>query len=311
MSTHTDNVSDRYAVVYQFGKVASTSIVSTLNHLPDIEAVQCHFMGERALADILPTITGPDVTQYFFQHQLGQFIDNLRITRRVNIIRSGGSSRLLLVSLTRDPLEWFRSSLVQDMEGYLPILTPFAKNNGIDAQDEAETVQAALELLFTHAAHLLQANGGVDACLDRMNRQGPAIFDKTLFQGNVQTQRIFRMSLRPFDWFEKHFQVALGIGLDQMTNTELGLEYSDARGDYVILRYEDAETTLKTYLNKIGAPSYDALKRENESSAKLHADAVSGAIRGPAGRKLAPLFKNTRYSQTFGYDCGVAEAAAS
>ena len=57
-----------YAVVYQMGKVASTSIVDTLGSFDHIEAVQSHFLGDKALVAVIPSITDPDISDYFFRN---------------------------------------------------------------------------------------------------------------------------------------------------------------------------------------------------------------------------------------------------
>lgn len=300
--TDKDKTKAVYAVVYQIGKVGSTSIVATLDELPGITAVQSHFLGNEILKDIIPTITNSDVTPYFFKHQMGQFIDNMHVTRQINLIKAGKTpNRLLILSLSRDPLEWFRSSLVQDMEGYIPILSIFARDNGIEGETEAAVIQGALELFADKAADMVEANGGVDALIAKLENSGNQPFQGTAFQGNVQTQKILRMMLRTFNWFDKHFAVSLGVTLDQMEKTDLGLEYSDAVADYVVLRYEDIATTLRTYLERMGLPVYDELLRKNDSTSKLYADETKAAMKSPAGQRLGALFAQSRYSQAFGY----------
>jgi hypothetical protein len=37
-------------IIYQYGKVGSTSLVEALNKLPDTEAYQSHFLGEAAFS---------------------------------------------------------------------------------------------------------------------------------------------------------------------------------------------------------------------------------------------------------------------
>ena len=55
-------------IVYQFGKVASTSLVNALNKCPRIEAHQSHFLGESALQRIIPIAVGRGTSAYFHEH---------------------------------------------------------------------------------------------------------------------------------------------------------------------------------------------------------------------------------------------------
>ncbi|MEP4699512.1 MAG: hypothetical protein ABJZ79_00025 [Parasphingorhabdus sp.] len=300
----TDNTEAKsvYAVVYQIGKVGSTSIVATLDELPGFTAVQSHFLGEDILKDIIPTITNADVTSYFFKHQLGQFIDNMHVTRQINMIRAGKTpNRLMIISLSRDPLEWFRSSLVQDMEGYAPILHNFGLKNGVPEGAESDVIEGALEKFAEKAADVIETTDGVDALVRTLETTGAGAFRGTAFQGNVQTQKIFRMMLRPFNWFDKHFAVSLGLTLEQMEKTDLGLEYSDDIADYVVLRYEDIATTLRAYLEKMDLPVYDELLRKNDSTSKQFADETKRAMKSASGQRLNALFAQSRYSRAFGY----------
>lgn len=65
-----DEGNGRFVVVYQFGKVASTALVATLNEQTGIEAVQSHFLGEPALRSTLGARLNPAQGEYFVFHQL-------------------------------------------------------------------------------------------------------------------------------------------------------------------------------------------------------------------------------------------------
>lgn len=294
-----------YAVVYQIGKVASTSIVATLGDLPQVTAVQSHFLGEAALSEIVPSITSPDVSQYFFRHQLGQFVANMQITRQINLIRAGKlNQRLLLISLARDPVEWIRSSLVQDIEGYFPILRVVAEQKALPCSNDSEMVRNSLGLVLQSAADLLERHGGLDAGLAKLGLGADPFFKGTLFESLPASQRIFRLFLRPFDWFQRHFEKALKLSVHEMERKDGMLCHRDATGDFVILRYEEMTKILPPYLESLGLPKISEFRRENESGNKLFALEVAECIGGDMGKGLAALCRDTSYARSFGYQLG-------
>ena len=291
-----------YAIVYQFGKVASTSIVATLDELDGITAVQCHFLGEAALKEVIPTITGAQVSPYFFKHQLGQFVENARITRRMNRIRAGmRNERLLVISLARNPLDWIRSSIVQDIEGYLPVLKSLLNKQNIETTDDQDIIVKGLAHIITTMTLILNREGGVDACLERMQNNADAVFENSSFAADMDSRRIFHMILRPFNWFEKHFQKALNMHPNQMKGVHGVHELSDRNANYVVIRYEDLDQALPAYLKRHDMPTFTELKRENISGVKPFAKECADAFKTPEAQILDNLFCDTRYAATFGY----------
>ena len=291
-----------YAIVYQFGKVASTSIVATLDELDGITAVQCHFLGEAALKEVIPTITGAQVSPYFFKHQLGQFVENVRITRRMNRIRAGmRNERLLVISLARNPLDWIRSSIVQDIEGYLPVLKSLLNKQNIETTDDQDIIVKGLAHIITTMTLILNREGGVDACLERMQNNADAVFENSSFAADMDSRRIFNMTLRPFNWFEKHFQKALNVHPSQMKKVGGLHEFADQTTNYVVIRYEDLEQALPAYLKSNGMPTFTELKQENTSGLKPFSEECADAFKTPEAQILDTLFCDTHYAATFGY----------
>lgn len=299
---HRQHASAIYAVVYQMGKVASTSIVATLNEVEGIEAAQAHFLGEKALSAIVPQITSPETPDYFFEHSLGQFIENVRITRRMNLTRAGGvpGKRLLVISLSRDPVEWIRSSVVQDIRGYLPILKSLCDSAQLTYATDAEAATAGLRYLIEKSCDLLSAFGGVDGFLESQLGYSRR-FAATIFENNPDNARLFMMFLRPANWFESHFQPALSIGLDEMACDDLVWHAEEDHACFAVVRYEDMSEALPRWLKSMGLCDIGELRRENVSAEKSYAAEVASVFRSDVGDRLKVLFNETRYSRFFGY----------
>ncbi|MFY0312401.1 hypothetical protein ACFMBG_21185 [Leisingera sp. D0M16] len=297
-----DQDSKTLAIVYQFGKVASTSLVATLNELDGVEAVQSHFLGKRALGEIFEAMMRPGLPEYFFNHQLGQFTENARLTRRLNRIRGGQSSqRLLVLSLTREPLEWFRSSTVQDIEGYLPRFRHFLNRLGIAYDSDSELVQLALTRLMAVFTRVLAAHGGTDAVLKTLASDPAAVFGGSPLQDDADSQAFFYMMLRPFTWFRQHFEHTLEIRLDDMAWEDGILSYSGCSGDYFIFRYEDIGQAFPACLERLGFRDIPTIQRKNVSSRKRLAQDADLAFQSPAADRLRELFRDSEYARRFGY----------
>lgn len=291
-----------FAVVYQMGKVASTSLVANLNHNPDVTAVQSHFLGLHALREILPSMLSSGLGDYFYAHQFGQFKTNVEVTRRINLILDGVSKeRLLILSLARDPLDWFRSSLVQDMEAYAPQLIEYATRNGLAGESDEETVCAALQDALLYFTNILHLRGGIDPHFDKQKQGHPVSFAGTPLADDQALQHIFRMMLRPYRWFEDHFERALPVKLSAFKKSELAFVNSAENADYVIIRYEDISSTFVPTMLSIGLTVPLNLEQKNTSYAKPYATATQNAFASEAGLALSALTKDCKYARFFAY----------
>lgn len=291
-----------FAVVYQMGKVASTSIVDTLDALEAVEAVQSHFFGDKALAEIIPLITDPDISEYFFKHSFGQFVENVKITRNVNMIRSGKvpGTRLLVISLARDPISWIRSSIVQDITGYLPVLAMVASAAGKPPVDDAEKVRIGLPIFLEASCNILEKFGGIDAFQSNKSAAGSG-FDGTILEGIYEARRMFMMLLRPADWFRGHFETAIGFPVVSMTAKDNVWQLAEQNADFVIVRYEDFKIALPRYLAERGICQIEHFSSKNISESKIFADDIAAVFSSPYGERLRALYSETRYSRTFAY----------
>lgn len=284
------------------GKVASTSIVATLNEIDGIEAVQAHFLGEKSLSSIVPEITSPDLSEYFFCHSLGQFIENMKVTRRINMVRAGKipGERLLVISLSRDPVEWARSSIVQDIKGYLPTLKSLCDSAKLNYITDAEAVSTGLHYLVHQSCDLLVKFGGIDKFFSSQRTYAER-FEGTIFDGNTDTSSIFLMLLRPASWFDSHFEPSLSIHLKDMTKNDSTWSAVQNHAHFVIVRYEDMAEKLPKWLGSSGLCNITRFKRENLSEAKEHAAEVASVFKSDAGERFKTVYSDTRYSKFFGY----------
>lgn len=298
-----------YCVVYQMGKVASTSIVDTLDGIDGIDAVQSHFLGNAALAKIIPSLTDPEISDYFFKHSFGQFIENVEITRNITTLRTGRKpeTRLLMVSLSRDPVDWIRSSVVQDIEGYIPVLKKIIEAAGKTAETDEEIVQRGLRIFLDVSRQVLERFGGIDEL-----RATPQVlshaFDKTIFRDLLEARRMFLMLLRPADWFTSHFKAATSLDITDMTRVAGAWEHSEEHADFVIVRYEDFRQSLPQYLRRKGIADIEAFSTRNLSESKPFAAEIAKVFASQKGKDLRYIYDKTAYAKTFGYTSNSVDA---
>jgi hypothetical protein len=291
-------------VVYQFGKVASSAIVDSLNCLPGVSAVQSHFLGAEMLQQMLGQLLYPGGADYFHRHQLGQFVENIRITREINAFRAGlrPDTRLTLISMTREPLDWLRASLVQDLQGYLTGFAALGRHWGLSPDTEDALIRAVLpRLLGTLAARLDEA-GGPDAFL-----AGPLVWSRLIEPTGDTESDLFQesfaaMTLQPVSWFYTHFPAGVGIGIEQADSEEQGLCFHAAPGwcELHVLRYERVEEGIRRVAERLGLQGLQ-LGRVNESRDKPHAQVIAAVCAGPEAAALRAQYLGSRYCRRFGY----------
>lgn len=285
------------AVVYQMGKVASTAIVEALNTLPAVTALQSHFLGNAALRDIVPTMTSPTTSDYFFHHQRGQLLRNLETTRSMQSIMAGHDPRhLVTLSMTRDPVDWARSSLLQDMDGYVDDLCALAPPDlvGLEARLEAGLVRALATLAEGMAAY--RTPEGYLAGL----RQ-PDSPPRRLTATWTQPQRhILTMLMRPINWFEAHYVVFLGHKVSEMAQDGPLRVLESGRIRHVVLRYEDLTDAFPRFC-ELAFGQVPNLRVRNGSGSKRFAAAVDRAFATPEAAALATALRRSDYARLHGY----------
>jgi len=293
-----------FIVVYQFGKVASTSLVATLNALPGVEAVQAHFLGRDNLKEMVDLIVDPGTSEYFHKHQVGQFVENAKTTRIINFYRQGreAESDLSIISLCRNPFNWFRSSIIQDMAGYLPVLQALHVGYEQDSVDDEVRTRQALGRVLVQFSEIIRDFGGIDELLDHPKGHNKALSEHPFFSGNRSLLRMFYMMLRPFSWFETHYRKAICYDVGDLPEIDQGVLFRGVGwASLFVLRYEDLEAHIKVAAERLRIGPIEQLVRENVSDRKEMFEPVRQAFASEPARVLQAQFAATKYSRRFGY----------
>ena len=290
-------------VVLQFGKVASTSIVSAFNALDGVTAHQSHYLGRDAYRRVLDNIMDPILSDYFFRHQIGQLTQNIAISRSIERITHGHvPGRVALVSLARNHLDWARSALIQDVVGYLELFEILA------ARDDPEAVlgprgkvRAGIEAMLQRIIDLIEKCGGAEPFLDRLRTKQLADFAETDFWDLPAGPTFFFTFLRPLLWFETEFPASTGLRLhDLEPHAGFWKATKDSR-DHYVLRYEDIPSSLESIARDLGLQEMPQLPEQNVSAPKPFADDIRDTLSGDRARRIHALFARTDYQSFFGY----------
>ncbi|MEX3017126.1 hypothetical protein [Gymnodinialimonas hymeniacidonis] len=287
-----------YGVVFQMGKVASTAITKALGSLRQVEAAHCHFLGEDALRKVLRVALNPANTDYFFNHQMGQMAENAAITRAINRIRAGTDPRRLVVlSLTRDPFTWFRSSVLQDISGYADLLCDLAPENASANRDAR--VRLGLTRFLGHLEEHLSDFPTVEDCLEASRSGDPHKMGRARDWPHQQRQLLLS-ALRPADWFNQHYRMGLGLDLTQFQRNTPLWHTTDGNAQFGIIRYEELDTAFPVFCDwALGQTP--RLPVANESGRKPFSNAISAAFATQEAARLQAALKRSDYARHFGY----------
>lgn len=290
-------------IVYQFGKVASTSLVNTLKKDPALDVHQSHFLGESALKRIIPIAVGHTTNAYFHEHLRGQLMANVELTYRMNrVLRAPEGEKLRVISLCREPLDWLRSGILQDIDGYRDDILRFTSEQECGGENQGERLRNGLAEILRRIAVIFDDLGGAETALKTYHEVGgKQLLPPKGYASDLIVRRLFFLALRPLAWFDEHFRSCFGFGLPEFAEQKGIWVAKRNRGEFVILRYEDIAEKLDAAIDAIGLCLAHPLQRKNVSKTKPFSDEVTSAFQTIAAEKLRSVLHASDYARYFGY----------
>ncbi|HIK31694.1 MAG TPA: hypothetical protein IGS17_01615 [Oscillatoriales cyanobacterium M59_W2019_021] len=291
-------------VVYQFGKVASSSIVATLNTIENIECYQSHFLGNEFFLEILNQATQPTQSHYFVEHQIGQLVSNIRLLRKINCFRQNlnDEGKLAFISIAREPIQWFRSSISQDIKGYLPYFHQALTSQSITVDSDRDAIEKALPIIFGQIHKAIQLGDSIEKLnfsKIKKSKKEIGIFDDLEMNKFLKFLVMFQ---RPHTWFQQHFETFMGFSLSEMTKLENHL-YAKKCGwcESYVFRYEDISDAVPTIFEFLGLNRNIELKRENLTKTKDFNDSIEKVFQNSLLMNDLKICSKSRYTEIFGY----------
>lgn len=291
-----------YVVVFQYGKVASTALVATLNQVPGVEAVQSHFLGEHAFSQMLPMLVSPNTSDYFFYHQMGQFHQNVQTTRRMAQIQAGKrGEKLVLLSVVRDPWDWFRSAFTQDIQGYLPNLLRLAAQAGLEGKNELETVQNVVSALLELMSRIVDLEGGLDRVIGKILGKGFNLNAHSNLSPMSGYEQFFYLMLRPFIWLDQHFEIVSGTNVRNMDKMDGFWRCETTFSNLIVLKYSDLERAFPEAMASCGITIANPILVRNTSSEKEFNQEIRQAFQASQSLRLREQFSDTDHARFFNF----------
>ncbi|MCX2983304.1 hypothetical protein EYC98_20780 [Halieaceae bacterium IMCC14734] len=287
-------------IVYQFGKVASTSIVNSLNRLPDVAAHQCHFLGVKNFQNAVGTLSNPGLDDYFYEHLEGQLTHNLRLNRLAVRFKAGlvAQRQLHFVSIARNPVDYARSALLQDIEGFINnFVTVWGRGDLPEEEFVIESVQKLLELYieFLESADVagMQNMAPVPKFLEARGYR-----EETL----RSLSQMVQLMHRPLVWFENQLCDYLDVGLEEIALNSTGILYKDLGwSDVYLFKYEELEKGVRKVVADLGHSGNFAFSRDNESGKKKYSQILSQCFSEDYSDQIQALQRASSYCKAFGY----------
>lgn len=288
-------------IVYQYGKVGSTAVVNTLEKMQSVEAFQVHFFGPEAFRSILNRLTDPDLSDYFFEHSSGQLMHNLRVYRHF-LRAEKNDEAVTILSMFREPFDWFRSCITQEIEEHLGTFRLSLDKQGIDYESDEEAIVKGCEHLFSRILRAIEVSGGIDSLKVPVRHQLDKSMDFTDKQDFDQFLFLLSRFLTPHVWFKAQFLKTLDTPLEDLRPLSDNLYRAEKDwGNIYLMRYENLKTAFDQTLRDLGYENPPALVYSNVSAHKPFHEAVNRAFRLPVARELDDASKS-EFRTFFGYD---------
>lgn len=286
-------------ILLQMGKVASTAIAQGLRGA-GCEVLQAHIGAPERLTQKFWQLMSAQTSAAVADRLYASYLQELKVTFRLTRQRlaQAPGQPLKVITLTRDPLDWYWSHLVENHVYYRELLARFQAARGGDPELPPQAVlMEVLELMFRVLAETEVALDAV-AELPRLVEEARAVDPSGVVAAQLYS------FLLPLRWFDEDFLPATGIDVyaTRFDRAE-GLGRAQGAGiSALLLRFEDRRH-LDAIAAFAGVPALE-LAPVNRSGDKTLPFALSELAE--RGRKalpgaLAERIYASRYADFFGY----------
>lgn len=271
------------AIVYQMGKVGSSALVEGLKR-HGVAAQQSHFLGTDTFQKAVKRFEDPEFPPQAAHHMAHQLMENLLIKSRLVRAKKfgqGEDTEINVVTLARDPLDWYFANLTQNFVQYAPGI---AKSVGATSSTQGpligpsqllsflESVFSVLDDAVTHMdeSPLLAIREKVRA----ERRRDPSERHKEIF---VHATYL----LRPHTWFDSHFLPVFDVDVLALLEKEGGetLSFESGLLNLLFVKFEALGRSTDAIRDFFDLSSF-SLPKANLSAGKKEYSLVADARQG-------------------------------
>lgn len=271
-------MSKKLVIVYQMGKVGSTSIVHALSKYPDFEVHQAHFLSPKTFRDSIEHLLNENTSDYIFHHQRGQTFSNIGLYRRLFKALNGhrDAESITIISGRRKELDWTRSALIQDFPEYKVV---FQEITNLLEIGHSMTDRESTEFGFYKTIDLVIALRAAGIAWDEFGRlhfkkipKGIDIHSWELFQ---KYKRILNLFSRPYHWFSEQFESLFDLNLNDYENQNGGVIFIEKNNlSIMIYNYDKLNEEFHQITRYLGLEGEVNLPVSNVSEDKEGANLV-------------------------------------
>ena len=292
-------------LVFQFGKVGSMALQMGAI-AAGYNAFHCHALSTPELAREQRQLLGSPASAQALSGGIRRLHRATLLRLLVNWYRGNKAKngRLLkVVTLTRDPVEWYRSSLKQRFDRERDSILAWYRLNAPNA--DGEDIGAAMSLL------LERVMAGVPPLRPAEDADAAIASAKQGLEAAAPADLMLRLEIQRcmggLVWFDREVQALLG--LDILAAPELRsrgiVRLQNDFVDLLALRFEQLTADMPEIARFLDVPEF-RLPSRNRSAEKLGADVVDtafdAALATPAGQAYVAEMRATRFAQACGYD---------
>lgn len=293
-------------LIVQMGKVASLALKSAINQ-SGLNGFHVHSIcAEQQLAS-LRSVLRAEPSVHLAGHVYRQLAHRTALSMMLAWYRRNKQhkgSRLKVVTLTRDPVDWLRSSFVQRRQRELPALRAWRQSYGPPIGRTEDDIAATRDFFRELAALAAETRPSIDlaaaraAVTGRAAEKGP---HADLFAYHL------RRCLLPLGWFDD--EILPTFGLDVLAEPCLRQHgFVILENDYaeiITVRFEDLARCTAEIARFLGLSNL-VLPRRNVSADKptgpAFVSAIHSALDSPEGRAFERELRESRYGRACGYD---------
>lgn len=289
-------------LVLQMGKVASLSIHQALNE-SGLNSFHCHSVSLGRQQDMLTYLLKGDLSFRLTSHELRLHIHCVSLGMLVRWYREHKRykhHRLKVITLTRDPTSYYKSSLVQRRDAVLPRIAAWHRSlhrGAAEAEvDQAKIVQDFVQELASIIAVVSAEDS--EKCMALACERWP---DHAVVAQEVEHW------LRPLGWFNE--EITEIFGLDVLAEPDLRERgWVVLQNDWVevlALRFEQLNALVPKIAEFAGLQVLNLPQRnvtEKKSGALTLQTAMNAAIATPTGQACVHVLRASAYARACGYD---------